>query len=248
MFKYDISIIIPVYNCEDYIDECLTSIINQKYDNNRIQVICVNDGSKDNSIDVLKKYESDNIVVIDKENSGVSATRNMALDCSEGKYLMFIDADDFISDNTCQLLFDYFEENYDNTDVVVYPRIEYNNATKKTKLVKRFESYKGTDIYNLDEKPWLFNPTLNIITKNRKKDNYKFDENVIFHEDEKYVMQLVNEKRTIGYVEGAEYFYRIHETSTTSLKSNPYYCYENYMGLFEESIKKYKTKIGRAHV
>jgi glycosyltransferase involved in cell wall biosynthesis len=243
-FKYDISIIIPVYNCEEYIDECLTSIINQKYDKNKIQVICVNDGSKDNSLDVLSKYESDNIIVIDKENSGVSATRNVALKQATGKYLMFLDSDDFLSLDTCRLLFEFFEENYDKIDVVYYPRIDYNNLTHKETTIKRFDSYKGTGIYDLTKKPWLFNPTLNIITKNRLEDNYLFDEKVIFHEDEKYNMRLVYDKKTVGFVEEASYYYRIHETSTTSLKSNPYYCYENYIGLFEDSIKNYKTEKG----
>ena len=67
-YKYDISIIIPVYNNENYIDECMHSIINQNFNLNRIQIILINDGSKDNSLNVMKKYKRKNILIIDKES------------------------------------------------------------------------------------------------------------------------------------------------------------------------------------
>ena len=84
-----ISIIIPVYNVERYLAQCLDSVINQTYPN--LEIICVNDGSRDGSPDILRRYadEDARIQVIDKANGGVSQARNDALDCARGEYIMF---------------------------------------------------------------------------------------------------------------------------------------------------------------
>ena len=104
-----VSIIIPVYNSEKYISKCLDSVLNQTYKN--IEILVINDGSKDNSIDILREYEKkdDRIVVIDKENEGVAKTRNQGIKKATGDYIMFIDNDDFIDE-------DYVETYLKNTD------------------------------------------------------------------------------------------------------------------------------------
>lgn len=91
-----VSIIIPVYNSEKYISKCLDSVINQTYKN--IEILVINDGSKDNSINILREYEKKDsrIIVIDKENEGVAKTRNMGIKKATGEYIMFIDNDDYI--------------------------------------------------------------------------------------------------------------------------------------------------------
>ena len=91
MSSEKISVIIPVYNTEKYIGRCLDSILNNTYKN--LEVICVNDGSKDRSLEILNEYaEKDNRVkVIDKENGGVSAARNTALDVATGDFISFVD-------------------------------------------------------------------------------------------------------------------------------------------------------------
>ena len=91
-----ISIIIPAYNCEKYIERCVKSILCQTYHN--LEIIVINDGSKDNTIKVLKKLgnEDNRIVVINKENTGVSDTRNLGLEKATGDYIGFVDSDDYI--------------------------------------------------------------------------------------------------------------------------------------------------------
>lgn len=91
------SIIIPVYNKEEYLDECISSVINQEYKD--IEILLINDGSTDNSLDICKKYEAmnDKIVVFDKNNSGVSDTRNFGIEKSSGQYIIFVDADDVLA-------------------------------------------------------------------------------------------------------------------------------------------------------
>ena len=90
-----VSIIIPVYNSEKYIGRCLDSIINQTYKN--LEIICLNDGSKDKSIDVLNEYKKKDkrIVIVDKQNEGVSKTRNKGIKIATGDYIMFCDNDDY---------------------------------------------------------------------------------------------------------------------------------------------------------
>lgn len=91
-----VSIIIPVYNGEKYIAKCIRSVLAQSYD--RLQIIVVNDGSRDSSADIIMRYagENENIIFIDKENEGVANARNDAVRQASGDYLLFIDADDYI--------------------------------------------------------------------------------------------------------------------------------------------------------
>ena len=102
-----ISIVVPVYNVEEYLSRCLDSIINQTYKN--IEIICVNDGSTDNSLKILTTYsELDyRIKIISQENQGLSEARNIGIKNSSGEYIGFIDSDDSIDEK-------YFEVLYNN--------------------------------------------------------------------------------------------------------------------------------------
>ncbi len=96
MFEEKISVIVPVYNMELYLDRCLKSIINNSYKN--LEIICVNDGSTDTSLKILEKYkkEDSRIIIINQKNRGVSAARNAGMDIATGKYISFVDSDDMI--------------------------------------------------------------------------------------------------------------------------------------------------------
>ena len=99
-----ISIIIPIYNAEKYISKCLDSLINQTYTN--IEIICVNDGSTDNSLMELNKYANIDrrIKIINTDNKGVSCARNLGLKNASGDYVLFVDADDWLDLNACNIL------------------------------------------------------------------------------------------------------------------------------------------------
>ena len=94
-----ISIIIPVYNAEKYLSQCLDSLLEQGIPKEHYEIICINDGSRDASLSILKAYADkyQNIVLVDKENEGVSVTRNIGLDVARGKYIWFVDSDDWIA-------------------------------------------------------------------------------------------------------------------------------------------------------
>ena len=100
--KRKYSIIVPVYNVEKYINECLSSLINQTYKN--IEIVVINDGSSDNSLSLIEEYSriDDRIRVIDQKNMGLGYTRNVGIDNAVGDYILFVDSDDYISLNTCE--------------------------------------------------------------------------------------------------------------------------------------------------
>ena len=99
-----LSVIIPVYNVEEYIGECLESILNQPFKD--FEIICINDGSTDNSLEVLKKYKDkdERIIIIDKKNEGSGIARNTGINIARGDYLFFIDGDDGIEENSQDVL------------------------------------------------------------------------------------------------------------------------------------------------
>ena len=124
-----ISVIVPVYNVEKYLSECLDSIVNQTLKD--IEIICLNDGSTDNSFSILKEYalKDERIILIDKENDGLGYTRKIGLDNAKGEYILFCDSDDYYCDLTA------FEELYNlieklKVDVLIFESIKYNEFRK----------------------------------------------------------------------------------------------------------------------
>lgn len=110
-----VSVIVPVFNSEKYLDKCINSILGQSYKN--FELILVNDGSTDSSYDICKKYESldSRVMVIDKNNGGAAQARNVAIQKSNGKYLAFVDSDDYIDTDFIKTLFDQI--NSANADI-----------------------------------------------------------------------------------------------------------------------------------
>ena len=99
----DISIIVPIYNAEKYISKCLDSIINQT--KKELEIILINDGSTDRTEEIIKKYQDKRIRYFKNKNQGIGKTRNFGIDKAKGKYLLFLDSDDFLVENACELLY-----------------------------------------------------------------------------------------------------------------------------------------------
>ena len=125
-----VSIIIPVYNAAPFLPKCIQSICDQRYKN--LEIILVNDGSKAASLEICNMYVGvDNrIVVVDKANGGVSSTRNTAISLARGKYLQFVDSDDWIDENATRLLVERAEETQSDLVISHYCRVAPNG--KKT--------------------------------------------------------------------------------------------------------------------
>ena len=99
-----ITIIIPIYNAEQYLNECLYSVINQSYKN--LEILCIDDGSTDNSFKLLKEMqkEDERIIVITQTNQGQGTVRNNGINTATGDYVMFLDSDDYLERNACEIL------------------------------------------------------------------------------------------------------------------------------------------------
>lgn len=123
-----ISVVVPVYNVENYLPECLDSLINQTLSD--IEIICVNDGSTDNSLSILEDYaQNDNrIKIIIQENMGLSGARNTGLDYVNGKYVFFLDSDDWIELNALDDLFNYAEKL--DLEITIFQLNHFNQSNK----------------------------------------------------------------------------------------------------------------------
>lgn len=133
-----ISIIVPVYNTENYLEKCLYSLVNQTYKN--IEIIIIDDGSTDNSMNIIQKFVlADNRVkVISQKNQGLSGARNTGMNNANGDYIMFIDSDDWIEIDTCEKAINASEKY--NADVVFWPYIkEFSNSQKDNYLFDKTE-------------------------------------------------------------------------------------------------------------
>ena len=118
-----ISIIIPVYNVEKYLAECLDSLINQTLKD--IEILCIDDGSKDNSLEILNEYaaKDDRIKVFAQKNSGPGAARNLGIQHAKGEYLTFVDSDDWLKENAMEVVYNCAIEK--NTDMLFFSGINY---------------------------------------------------------------------------------------------------------------------------
>ncbi len=135
-----LSIIIPVYNIEKYISNCLNSILDQPFKD--LEVICVNDGSSDNSLSELQKCKDERLIIIDKKNEGSGVARNSALAVARGEYVFFVDGDDWIEENSLQRMVD--EADRLKTDILIFGGLSYyegkgqNGGYSANKLPKRY--------------------------------------------------------------------------------------------------------------
>lgn len=131
--EHTISITIPVYNSEPYLEKCLDSIMGQTY--KKLEIICVDDDSTDNSLVILKKYTAidDRIKVIHKKNEGVSIARNTGLENANGDYVLFVDSDDWIESTTCEIALKNLVEQ--NTDLVIWTYIWERKGESKEKEI-----------------------------------------------------------------------------------------------------------------
>lgn len=180
--KTKVSIIVPVYNVEKYIEKCLDSLINQSYKN--VEIVVINDGSTDNSINIIMdKYNSnDRIYIYNKKNGGLSSARNLGLDKATGDYLLFVDSDDWLELDCVEKLVDVIESQ--NADIIEfgYKMVSDCKELSSTRFTTRvFESnnsileefFFGTQIIDI---------VCNKIYKKKLFDNVRFVEGKI-HED-----------------------------------------------------------------
>lgn len=211
-----ISIIIPVYNVEQYLDKCLQSVINQTYQN--IEIILVDDGSSDSSGVLCDKWkEKDSrIKVIHKSNGGLSNARNVGIEQANGEYLMFIDSDDIVANDLCKVLFEILKNNHADISICNATHI-FNNEFDFKNTGKIYCYDRNEAISQLwYQKSFLPSAWGKLYKKDLFK-KIKFTEGIIF-EDVDIMHELFYQCNKIVYGEMELYGYVHHENSITTKK------------------------------
>ena len=221
----EISVIIPIYNVEKYLGECLDSVINQTFGD--IEIICINDGSTDNCLDIIKTYAKldDRIVIINTVNHGLGAARNFGLRQARGKYVFFIDSDDLIDEKALELLHAKAIES--DLDMTFYQLINF--VDDEGTLIKDITfDHICFQHDNLDEKPfftlddvkdYLFEIPVCACSKLYKKSfldsiDFEFPEGVYYEDNEKFYYSFLKSNK-VGFVKEYLLYRRIHRDSIT---------------------------------
>lgn len=246
--SYSFSIIIAVYNTGHYLHETIQSLLRQSIGfEDSVQLILVDDGSKDNSLDICYDYQKkypDNIVVLTQSNSGQAVARNNGLRHAKGKYINFLDSDDYISDNTLEDVKNFFDNNEEEIDMVAMPIKMFGRLDNYHVLHGKFYKQRVIDL-----KVEPNNPQLSASSAFFKKTlfpKFQFAEDMITSEDSIMINKILLEKQKYGVIDSATYYYRKRfDSSSTidnSVKQKKFYTekLKNYiMALQEYSYAKY---------
>ncbi len=244
-----LSVILPIYNVENYLKQCIDSIINQTYKN--IEVILVDDGSLDNSGKICDEYEliDDRIKVIHKENGGLSDARNCGVQSATGDYLLFVDSDDYIDDlNFFQRLTDSINLNH-YPDVITHYRKKYFESTKTTQdFVSPFFDEKFKKIASNAEKinylikknslniaAWLY-----VIKRDFFLINELFFKKGIVCEDLEWALRLYSKEPNIIFLDDVVYVYRQGRQGSITSTINEKNLNDLY-NIIDEYSDKYKN-------
>ena len=219
-----ISVVIPVYNVEEYLAECLDSVLNQSIRD--IEVICVNDGSTDGSLKLVLEYadRDDRITVFDQENAGLSAARNAGTDLSRGEYLYFLDSDDYLVPGTFEKLLTVAREQ--NTDILYFGaesffedgelEQKHNNYVNFYQRRPTFSHPVSGDIFLLDQlQKWLFRSSVPLQFIRREflmESGIRFRSGIL-HEDELFSCLLAAKSRRSLCVSDSFYMRRVRANS-----------------------------------
>lgn len=222
-----ISIIIPVYNCEKYLNNCLDSIMKQTYRN--FEVIIVDDGSTDNSSNIYRYYEEnyDEVKIIKQKNSGVSSARNKGIDSAIGEYLLFIDSDDMIKEDMLNKMYKFAIEN--DADIVL-SGFEVKGSSLRsndTNVLKKCCNGKNVSVITNEEviaRVILTDPEeviygyiwrnlykANIINKNK----IRFSEGIKISEDFMFLLEVLDKCKNVVITPEEFYIYSINDDSVT---------------------------------
>ena len=216
--KKTFDVIVPAYNAEKYIDECLQSLINQTIGFiEHIKVIIVDDGSSDSTYQICMKYckdYPDNIICIRKDNGGISKARNTGLQYSRGKYVTFCDSDDYWSTGAFEKVAEFFETKGDKYDVIECRAKWFEKRNGFLQHDYRFN--KGTRIVNIVKEPENIQLAVNsaFFRGDAARSNH-FEESITIGEDSRYVNEIILKSERFGLLKEAVYFRRARKENTS---------------------------------
>lgn len=238
MTKDTISIIIPVFNVATYLDECLNSIICQTY--KKLEIICVNDGSTDNSLDILQKYASkdDRIIIINKENGGYASAINAGLDIASGEFIQIVESDDFCASSICEEMYNKIS----NSDADFVTSDFYFLKRKQLKICEYLnKSDQNIDFFNLKTLPYIIEkqayPWKNLYRTSFLKDNNirMLQDGKGAYEDQPWNATILSKANKILYVNKPLYYYRLDANGSSTNNGKK--------GLINYIKRKEQTKI-----
>ena len=212
-----VSVIVPIYNVEKYLEKCLDSLVNQTLKD--IEIILVNDGSTDNSGQIAKKYANkykDKIIYLEKENGGLSDARNYGLEYAKGDYISFVDSDDYISKNLYSELVKYMEKDYDMIKFgILIVDLKNNKIIEKNN--QQFENKTGEEAFDIlyktdkmTEIAWgyLYKASF------WKENNFKFTKDM-YHEDFGLIPLVILKAKKVASTNILGYYYVQSDKSIT---------------------------------
>lgn len=227
-----VSLIVPIYNSQNYLEKCIKSLISQTLKD--IQIILINDGSTDNSEKIIKSFDDKRIVYISKNNEGIGKTRNLGIDKATGEFLAFVDSDDYLNEHFCEYM--YQKAVNDDCDLVVCDFFEERN----TLVGIKFKDFKDT---NLRETPELINyinlgPCNKLYKKSLFDDkSNRFEENLKY-EDAPFVVKMLLSANKIGKVNDYLTYYVIHSNSETTIRDKRMYDILEITDIIVNDLKK----------
>lgn len=227
-----VTIVIPVYNGEKYLHCCIDSVISQTYD--QLEIFIINDGSTDNSLTIAENYSDSRLRIINSENLGVSAARNIGINKASGEFIFFLDADDYLEKNAIQALIQ--AQRQSNSDLTICAFHNFGYGPKKeptiifednTILNKQGISQYIKNYLKKPNKHSLFVYSWGRLFKNSiiQENNFRFDMTLSSYEDVKFNFQTLKHIETISYLSEPLCHYRSHpmlRSATTKLTGDPH--------------------------
>jgi glycosyltransferase involved in cell wall biosynthesis len=205
-----VSVIIPIYNKGQHLEECLKSVLSQTLKEK--EIICINDGSTDHSLEILKKYSStyNNIVIIDQENVGVSKSRNKGLQIAKGEFVAFMDADDFYPDND---ILECLYRNAKENDVLICGGSfsSYRNGAVKSDFYGRFKDYTFNENRKMNYREYQYGVgfTRFIYNLSFLKKNHLFFPPYVRSEDLSFLVRALVDASEFYAIKKVTYCYRL---------------------------------------
>lgn len=240
--NYILSIIIPVYNVELYVGKCVESILQQKNLSEKVEILFVIDGSKDNSESIIREKvrcnNLANIKVITKENGGLSSARNLGVELSAGDYIWFVDSDDWIEEDSIEYLLSVIEKNKPE----IIAQAQYFQETQlKTHLVKRFQYNGFIDGHIYCGKDHSTAAQFYVVQRKYWMNNSFFFRLGMYHEDGELTPRLLYKSSRIFVITKPLYHILVRDGSITH-SVNPKRCYD-YMIVLDSLLNFYNDEV-----
>lgn len=249
-----ISIIVPVYNVEKYLNKCIESILSQSFTD--FELLLIDDGSTDSSGKICDEYAAkyDHIVVIHKENGGVSSARNLGLSLAQGEYVGFIDSDDYVDSEMYKTLFENIEHYKADISICGFKVIDEDiNKVERVQDSGKLTvlDQKGLVACETDM-PWSIRlDTINKLFRKKAIDGLRFDETLKCAEDTLFLHQAIMKMKKGVFIEKPFYINIRHAGSAMRGRLNPIHYYESYYideRIYQDIKKNYSDLEWRSYL